>query len=95
MTTRDGCHVVPIWYSGIDAILRHVDNIKNNGNSLSGARQAGIVSYALDDPVHSMAARDGCCVVLVWYSGIDAILVHVEDPQNLLTRYNNNILSGV
>ena len=40
-----------------------------------------MVSYTLDDPFHSIAARDGCCVALVWYSGIDAILVQVEDPK--------------
>ena len=40
-----------------------------------------VVSYTLDDPFHSMAARDGCCVALVWYSGIDAILVQVGDPK--------------
>ena len=41
-----------------------------------------MVSYTLDDPFHSMAARDGCCVALIWYSGIDAILVQVGDPKN-------------
>ena len=42
------------------------------------------MGYALDDPIHSMAARDGCYVALIWYSGIDAVLVHVGDPLNLL-----------
>ena len=41
-----------------------------------------MVSYTLDDPFHSMAVLDGCCVALVWYSGIDAILVQVGDPKN-------------
>ena len=40
-----------------------------------------MVGYTLDDPFHSMAAGDGCCVALVWYSGIDAILVQVGDPK--------------
>ena len=43
-----------------------------------------MVGYALGDPVHSMAARDGCYVVLIWYSGIDAVLVQVGDPLNSL-----------
>ena len=36
------------------------------------------MGYALDYPIHSMAARDGCYVVLIWYSGIDALLEQVE-----------------
>ena len=36
------------------------------------------MGYVLDDPIHSMATRDGCGVVLIWYSGIDAILEQVE-----------------
>ena len=32
-----------------------------------------------------MAARDGCYVVLIRYSGIDALLVQVEDLQNSLS----------
>ena len=44
-----------------------------------------MVGYVLVDPIHSMTARDGCYVVLVWYSGIDAILEQVEDLRNLLT----------
>ena len=40
------------------------------------------MDYVLDDPIHSMATRDGCGVVLIWYSGIDAILVQVEVLQN-------------
>ena len=43
-----------------------------------------MVGYALDDPIHNMAARDGCYVVLIWYSGIDAVLVQVGDHLNLL-----------
>ena len=49
-----------------------------------------MVGYALDDPIHSMAARDGCYVVLIWYSGIYAVLVQVGDHLNLL---KNNINS--
>ena len=55
-------------------------------NYLSGSKQAGIVGYTLDDPIHSMAARDGCYVVSMWYSGIDAILVQVGDLPNSLTK---------
>ena len=40
-----------------------------------------MVNYTLDDPFYSMAARDGCCIALVWYSGIDAIFVQVGDPK--------------
>ena len=41
-----------------------------------------MVGFALDDPLHDMAARDGCYVGLVWYSGIDAMLAQVRDPLN-------------
>ena len=51
--------------------------------------EMGVVLYALDDPIHSMAARDGCYVVSMWYSGIDAILVQVGDLQNSLTKSKN------
>ena len=47
------------------------------------------MGYALDDPIHSMTARDGCYVVPMWYSGIDAILVQVGDLQNSLTKSKN------
>ena len=49
-----------------------------------------MVGYALDDPIQNMAAWDGCYVVLIWYSGIDAVLVQVGDHLNLL---KNNINS--
>ena len=44
------------------------------------------MGYALDDAIHSMAARDGCYVVPMWYSWIAAILVQVGDLQYSLTR---------
>ena len=56
---------------------------------MSGVWQTEIVGYALDDPIHSMTARDGCCVVLIWYSGIDAILVQVGDLQKSSIRNKN------
>ena len=43
-----------------------------------------MVGYALDDPIHNMAARDGCNVVLIWYSGIDAVLVQVGDHLKII-----------
>ena len=43
-----------------------------------------MVGYALDDPIHNMAARDGCYVVLIWYSGIDAVLVQVGDHLKII-----------
>ena len=49
-----------------------------------------MVGYALDDPIYNMAARDGCYVVLIWYSGIDAVLVQVGDHLNLLKNYINS-----
>ena len=42
------------------------------------------MGYVLDDQIHSMATRDGCGVVLIWYSGKDAILVQVEVLPNSL-----------
>ena len=44
------------------------------------------MGYVLDDPIHSIAARDGCYVVLIRYSGIDALLVQVGDLQNSLSN---------
>ena len=49
-----------------------------------------MVGYALDDPIHNMAAGDGCYVVLIWYSGIDAVLVQVGDHLNLLKNDINS-----
>ena len=155
MAARDGCYVVLIRYSGIDALLVQVEDLQNSlsilvteyliwsmtswdsrlctgrsnpqhgsprwvlccssmvfwdrcyigasgGSSIfnhkkqntkivkkiivSGVWQTEIVGYALDDPIHSMATRDGCCVVLIWYSEIDAILVQVGDLQKSSTR---------
>ena len=43
-----------------------------------------MVGYALDDPIHNMAAQDGCYVVLIWYSGIDAVLVQVGDHLKII-----------
>ena len=51
------------------------------------------MGYALDDPIHSMATRDGCYVVLIWYSEIDAILVQVGDLQKSSTRNKNEVVN--